>query len=278
MQRGGARSEFAATPVDPSWSTAVKEQVKQRVAGTPAEPVARWVWGQLRRMGIGRVKMLPEDRWTVAIMARVLHPDSNCIDVGCDQGSILTHMLRLAPAGKHCAFEPRPVAAQALRAAFPSVTLFEIALADFAGESTFQHVVTNPGYSGLRRRDYPRPDETVETLRVRVDRLDRLIPDHHRIDFVKIDVEGAELLVLRGAEHTLRRERPVVVFEHGKGSSEYYGTTSEQVFDFLVDRCDMNVSLLPDWLEGRPPLDRAGFKAQFGGKHWYFVADPHPPP
>ena len=100
--------------------------------------------------------------------------------------------------------EPQPLAAQALRTSFPGVQVFELALADFEGESTFQYVVTNPGYSGLRLRDYPRPDETIETLRVRVDRLDRLIPDEQRIDFIKIDVEGYELEVLAGLATPVR--------------------------------------------------------------------------
>lgn len=253
----------------------MKERVRKLIAGTPVEPAARWAWAQLRRLGGKREPMLEEDRWTVAILQRVLRDDSTCVDVGCANGAILRQMLRFAPKGKHFAFEPRPQAAQALREHFPQVQVFELALADTQGESTFQHVVSNPGYSGLRARQYPSANETIETLHVRTDRLDNVLPAGQSIALLKIDVEGAEFQVLQGAEDTIRRSRPYIVFEHGKGAAEFYGTTSEQIYDFLVGTCGLRVSLPPDWLAGRPPLDRGGFVSQFGGPIWYFLA--HPP-
>lgn len=254
----------------------MKNSVKKLVSGTPVEPAARWAWAQLRRLVLAGEDLLEEDRCTVAILQRVLRRDSTCVDVGCADGHILRHMLRFAPRGTHFAFEPRPQAASVLRARFPQVQVFELALSDTQGESTFQHVVSNPGYSGLRPRQYPRADETIETLRVRVDRLDNLLPRGQRIDFLKIDVEGAELQVLRGAEATIRRSHPHIVFEHGKGAAEFYGTGTGQVYDFLVETCGLRVSLPNDWLAGKPPLERDGFVSQFGGSHWYFIA--HPPP
>jgi FkbM family methyltransferase len=45
----------------------------------------------------------------------------------------------------------------------------------------------------------------------------RLLPPGRRIDFVKIDVEGAEYLALKGMEDVLRRDRPVIVSEFSPG-------------------------------------------------------------
>ena len=253
----------------------MKDSLKKLVTGTPVEPAARWAWARLRRWAGAGEPMLEEDRWTVAILQRVLRDDSTCVDVGCAEGNILRFMLRFAPQGQHFAFEPLPHAAQALRRRFPQVQVFELALADSEGDSTFQYVVSNPGYSGLRPRQYPSATETIETLRVRVDTLDHVLPSGQRLDFLKIDVEGAELQVLRGATDTIRRCQPHIVFEHGKGAAEFYGTRSEQVYDLLVETCGLRVSLPPDWLAGRPPLDRDGFVSQFGGPNWYFLA--HPP-
>jgi FkbM family methyltransferase len=250
----------------------LKESAKKAVTGTWLEAPARWLWSRLQRAG--DVALDLEDVWTIDVMSRVLEDDSNCVDIGCAKGKILSHMLRLAPRGTHFAFEPQPQDADELRRCFPSVRVQELALGDFHGESDFQQVVTNPGYSGFRRRRYPSEHETVATIRVRVEKLDDVIPDDVPIRFVKIDVEGAELLVLRGAREILRKQRPCVVFEHGKGAAEYYDTTPQNVYDFLVGTCALRVSLLPDWLAGKPPLDRDGFASQFGGRHWYFIAHP----
>jgi FkbM family methyltransferase len=253
----------------------MKARLKKLITGTRLELPARWAWQRLRPRGGTAEEVDPEDRWTIEILSRVLEADSNCVDVGCAKGKILQHMLRLAPQGVHYAFEPLPLDAEALRRRYPDARVFEIALSDVSGESTFHHVVTNPGYSGLRRRRYPTDREDVKIMRVRVDRLDDIISRTTRIRFIKIDVEGAELQVLRGAQRTLQRNRPYVAFEHGEGAAEFYGTTPHQVYAFLHETCGLHISLMPDWLAGRPPLERDEFVAQFGGgEHWYFLAHP----
>jgi FkbM family methyltransferase len=254
-------------------AASVKERLQRLVRGTAAEPAARWLWRQWRQSGNPLAHLTREDRWTFAILARVLRPDSACIDVGAADGDILAEMLRLAPAGRHHAVEPLPGPAATLRRAFPMVTVHQLALSDTTGTSSFQHVVSNPGYSGLRRRRYPFADEKVTPITVDVRRLDDLLDPEVRIDCIKIDVEGGELPVMRGAERTLRHWQPHVIFEHGTGASEFYGATPEQVFDLLAD-CGLRVSLLPDFLADLPSLERAAFVAQFGGEHWYFIAHP----
>jgi len=215
------------------------------------------------------------DTQTIELMRRTLRRNSNCVDVGCHKGSILSHMLSFAPEGEHWAFEPLPELAAGLRRNFaaPRVHVHELALADEVGESSFQHVVTNPGYSGLRERRYDRPNEQRVEISVRVGRLDDIVPSDRMIDFVKIDVEGAELGVLRGGIETLRRARPLVVFEHGLGGSDYYGTEPEEVYDLLVEDVGLCVTLMERLLTGRPPLSRAEFGDHFRrGWDYYFAA------
>lgn len=218
------------------------------------------------------------DEQTLAVMQRVLRRQSNTIDVGCHEGSVLRELLRHSPRGTHYAFEPLPDFAAGLRRDFgqrANVRLHEVALSDADGTATFQHVVTNPGYSGLRQRRYDRPDETVREISVRTARLDDLVPRDQAIDFVKIDVEGAELQVLRGAVATLLRTRPTIVFEHGPGAADCYGTRPEQVFDLLTEQCGLRVFVMADWLERgeTAALDRATFAAHFDqGLDYYYMA------
>ncbi len=118
------------------------------------------------------------DVQTCAIMARVLKHDSVCVDVGAHVGSVLVEMLKCAPQGRHFAFEPLPQCFLKLQKRFgkrPGVELFQLALAEEAGSSSFQHVVSRPTYSGLRRRRYEREEEVV-AIEVQRARLDDVIP------------------------------------------------------------------------------------------------------
>lgn len=217
------------------------------------------------------------DLQTAEVLERVLQPGSNCVDVGCHEGKFLDDMRRLSPKGLHYAFEPLPHmhAALAMKyAGTTNVNLQAAALSNGSGTTTFQHVVTNPGYSGVLRRLYDRPDEEVVEITVRRAKLDDCLPRFKRIRLIKIDVEGGELQVLEGARRTLRRWRPFVVFEHGKRAAGCYGTQPGQVHDLLTS-CGLRISLLGDWLrsDGAITLSRDAFIDQYEReKNYYFFA------
>ena len=126
----------------------------------------------------GRPPVPPEnavyDAQTVAVMRRCLRRDSNGIDVGCHEGKFLDDLLAIAPEGTHFAFEPLPPCFRRLQDRFaqhPTVRLYEVALSDTHGESTFQYVLNSPAYSGLRRRRYDVPDARIDEIRVQTDLL-----------------------------------------------------------------------------------------------------------
>jgi len=56
-----------------------------------------------------------------------------------------------------------------------------------------------------------------------------------RLDFIKCDVEGAELHFLRGAEQTLRRFRPKLMLETQERYAAVFGNTAEDVLSFLTN-------------------------------------------
>ena len=208
-------------------------------------------------------------------MQKVCKPESNCIDVGCHKGEILDLFLQNAPKGTHFGFEPIPDLFKNLVVKYagkPNCRLFDIALSDKAGTSGFNYVVSNPSYSGLLKRDYDHPNEQDTQITVKTERLDELLPPDIRIDLIKIDVEGGELLVLRGAVRTLARCKPVVIFEHGLGASELYGASPEQVYDLLA-QCGLQVSLMSRFLKNGMPFTREEFCGHYyGKKNYYFIA------
>ncbi len=228
---------------------------------------------ELRRVTWPRWRVLNDEdgRFMNRILAYHLREESSCIDVGCHAGAILEQMVRLAPRGRHWAFAPLPHLAAALPRRFPDVAVHEVVLADREGEAEFHHVVTNPGFSGLRRRTYDRPGEQVELIRVRTARLDDVVPLERQVDLVKIDVEGAELQVLEGGTRLIRRWRPLVLFEHGPGGSDHYGTTPGMVHRFLTDR-----GLDVFGLHGeRPYAEEELAKIYAEGTRWNFLARPY---
>lgn len=206
----------------------------------------------------------------VALMERVLEPDSDCLDVGAHAGSVLGEMVRIAPRGRHVAWEPLPFLAKRLRARFPDVEVREAALSDRGGEREFAHVLADPGWSGFVARPTP-SGGAVETLSVRVERLDDALPGAVRPAFVKIDVEGAEEEMLRGATETLRRHRPVIAFEHGLGSADHYGTTPESLHRKLAGELGYEIK----GLDGDGPYDETRFAEIFAnGERVNFAAWP----
>ena len=254
------------------------EVIERLVANTPLDALARWTWSQVNSIGRPRARQsMRYDQHTRQIMVKVLKSSSNCVDVGCHRGSVLISMIKTAPQGTHHAFEPIPGLASMLRQRFPTVDVHEIALSDTQGHASFQHVVSAPGYSGLRRMGYVPQSAEVTEIRVRVDTLDHVLPPDLPIALIKIDVEGAQLQVLKGARRTITKYRPYIVFEHGMSAEKAYGTRSEEVFDFLVMECGLRISLLDGWLNGRPPLERDAFVASvghFAGSEFVFLAHP----
>lgn len=213
------------------------------------------------------------DEQTIEIIRRVLRPGDVGFDVGAHEGSILEHIVAAAPGAQHHAFEPIPHMAAALRDRFPSVAVHEVALSDADGTVTFNHVVSNPAYSGLLQRRYDRPDEQVQVIEIAAKRLDALIPAGVVPRLVKIDVEGAEKGVLLGGVELLARAQPFIVFEHGLGAADVYGTTPGEVYDILHDGMGLTVTLMASWLHGAAPLSRAAFIDDFeSGRNYYFMA------
>jgi hypothetical protein len=123
----------------------------------------------------------------------------------------------------------------------------------------------------LHRRDFIAHTGERQEIKVRTETLDALIPARASVDFIKIDVEGAEGLVITGGLDTIARTRPFIVFEHGKKSSLDFGVTPEDLYDALVNRCGLQISLLADWLFASPPLTKIGF---VHSREWYFLAHP----
>lgn len=159
----------------------------------------------------------------VRLFERVIRRGMVALDIGANVGHHTVMLSRLVgPTGRVHAFEPDPrtfvdlrTNVQANRGA--NVQIINSALAAETGKAPLYRG-TESMVSSLR----PTVHSGIDATSVAVDTLDRWSATSQlsRIDFIKLDVEGAELAVLRGAEKTLRRWQPLLVTEvsiHGKG-------------------------------------------------------------
>lgn len=221
-------------------------------------------------------KNLEYDRLTKQIMKQTIKADSNCLDIGCHKGEMLEIILKLAPQGKHFAFEPIPEFFQQLQSQYGSqAKIYACALSDKSGTATFHFVKNAPAYSGLEKREYKVDAPEIEEIQVELRPLDELIPQDTRIDFVKIDVEGGEFDVLKGGVKLLSAQKPIVIFECGMGASDYYGTEPCTLYDFITGELGLKISLLKSYLKKQGVLDRDSFIEHFKqNREYYFVAHP----
>jgi len=247
--------------------------VKPFLKRTPLYPPLRAVREAFRTKSATELAERRDARSTAAILRRLIRPGDNGVDIGAHKGDILREFLRLSPTGSHVAAEPIPHLAEQLAVAFPTVAVHHAAASDTPGVLPFHVVTEAPAFSGLvPRLDLP-PDAAVTRIEVPVVRLDDLVPADRPVRIIKIDVEGAELGVLRGATGLLSRWRPWVLFEHGSAAAAY-GTRTADIVGELA-RHGLRVWHLGAWLEGKPPLsDEAFVAAVAAGDHWNFLAGP----
>ncbi len=147
----------------------------------------------------------------IADMAHLVPRGGTAVDIGANHGIYSYFMVRHFDTV--VAFEPQPACVETLtRWAGARVDVRPVALSDQSGESTLAipvaHGVAMTGYARL---EPGAATDGSDLLQVPIERLDD--QDLTDVRLVKIDVEGHELEVLRGGEHLLRRDRPVLLIE-----------------------------------------------------------------
>jgi len=182
----------------------------------------------------------PEDPATLAVLAAFAGRARTIVDIGANVGRYSWFLRRNAPADAAVtALEPHPGAARLLRRTLRSLagaTVLEVGASD--RDATAELVVPAGAFgspvSGLAwvRRGGDPGVERGTTIPIR--RLDGLVSDGLITPiepiFVKIDVEGGEAAVLRGATDLLKEHRPIVYLECQAASLARQGESSDAVW------------------------------------------------
>lgn len=214
----------------------------------------RLVDAALRRPAVAGT--LTNDYLAGMITARLCREGMTFLDIGAHIGSVTDAVSRNCPRSRVVAFEAIPEKVEHLRRKFPRVECHDCALGETEGEATFFVDLRASGYSSLGKPQTRRGSKTVE-IRVLVRRLDSF-GDLGEVDVAKLDVEGAELGVLRGGEGLIGRCRPVILFESGPTVVEGLGYTKEALWEWFQER--NYAVLVPNRLAYVDPgLGREGF-------------------
>jgi len=171
----------------------------------------------------------------------MLKPGDTALDIGANFGlyTILA-AKQVGREGRVLAFEPNPNSLRYLRLNIllnrqSRIEVVPVALSNEEGETEFI-CVSQGAYSALKVGETP---GTTSAITVRQTTLDAIAAAEslYLVDFVKMDVEGAELLVLQGGEEFFSRiPRPLVMCEFNDNRAAPYGHTSRDVYQWLRDR------------------------------------------
>jgi FkbM family methyltransferase len=183
-----------------------------------------------RRMSArGLRRLLPSLYWTcrarlmersrheveMSLLALLCDRERISVDVGAAGGSFAVTLSRLS---RSCiAFEPRPSAAAELmdmsRYIGLPIRVEAVALSDVAGDAPLRMLVDDLGRSTIEDANVLADEDGSRVIELQVPT--RRLDDYglRDVGFIKIDVEGHELPVLRGAANTLRSERPALLIE-----------------------------------------------------------------
>lgn len=176
---------------------------------------------------------LVNDQISSEIVTKLCGTDKVFIDVGSHIGSIISAVQSYNSHIEIIGIEAIPEKVMRLRKAFPSVQIYECAVGDSEGEVCFYINTRKSGYSSLGKKTDNIPNNDIKEIKVQLKTLDNLIPPDKKIGVIKIDTEGAELGVLRGASKLISKNRPIIMFESGPNDNNL-GYTKEDIYMFFL--------------------------------------------
>lgn len=162
------------------------------------------------------------------------------LDIGAHIGIIAVPLAKKVGAnGKVYAFEPTPTTVSILKETIrinniKNISVQPYALANTKGKLIF-YTSDNKVDNSNSLIDNHRLDRKENKIEVEVNTLDdfKVSSNISKIDFIKIDVEGAELRVLKGAAKTIGQDKPKMVLSMHPASIKNSGDSAEEIWNFL---------------------------------------------
>ncbi len=163
----------------------------------------------------------PAEEIELLLIPFLLKKDSIFFDVGANIGTYTYKASNCIPEKNIYAFEPIPSSFIKLQRAFSKVNLYNLAFTANTTNTTTQFKIPSINGNAMQTRgslniNYTEPDETsAEIIEVNIDTIDNFTNKNklNKVDFIKIDVEGHEEEVIKGALQTLQSFKPILQVE-----------------------------------------------------------------
>ena len=162
------------------------------------------------------------------------------LDIGSHIGLMaVVFGKKVGNTGKVYAFEPTPSTSRILQETVRinhgnNISVEPYALADQKGKLSFyisNHLADNSN-SLVNNHRTDRQESKVE---VDVNTVDDFVKERNiaKVDFIKVDVEGAEFKLLKGAQQTIRRDQPLIILAIHPDSIKNFGDSTAEIWDLL---------------------------------------------
>ena len=192
------------------------------------EPHDRAVGARLRRRGVWAAA-------ETALCKREIKPGMHVLDVGANIGYFTLLFARLVgPNGHVHAFEPEPRNFELLqrniaRNGYTNVTAVPKAVSRTSGS---QRLYKSPNNLGDHRLAHGTAGR--DSIDVSVIALDEFLQDEARVDFIKLDIQGAECAAVQGARQLITRSAPLcLITEFWPAGMRAFGDDPEQYLQEL---------------------------------------------
>jgi FkbM family methyltransferase len=186
-------------------------------------------------------------------VSRYIKKGDVCLDVGANIGWFTTLFAKLCGTnGEVHAFEPVPKTFAdlqrnvALNGKPPNVFLNSFGLGDVEKESEI-HLFSNlpNGHASLAAK----PNQKSETVPILIKTLDSYLAGRNigQVDFIKVDVEGAEQMFLRGGRSIFQQKKPPVIFmEMALENTKEFGYKPNDIISFIKENGDYDFFALDE--------------------------------
>lgn len=169
---------------------------------------------------------------------KILRKDFVVFDIGANIGFLTLNFASACPDGHIFAFEPDSRSFEFLKSnvglnRFTNISLYKIALGDRSEKMHLYKMYTNnPGANRILPlnaiKDHEQEEIQVTTLDLMTEQL-----SIHRIDLMKVDVEGFEIFVLQGGKKVIQEWKPILFVELAEVNLKQQGFSARMLVEYI---------------------------------------------